>query len=110
VFVFLDLPDTSGCLRWGVDRIVKAINAEGVPCDQGSCSEVYLEKAFDGTGWRPAERLPVARELGETSIMFLVHPTLTQAEVDKTCEVVRRVMGVAGVGIVSGRFTEQNDL
>jgi dTDP-4-amino-4,6-dideoxygalactose transaminase len=48
---------------------------------------VYLEKAFDGTGWRPAERLPVARELGETSIMFLVHPTLTQAEVDMTCEV-----------------------
>ena len=81
---------------WSRDRIVEAINAEGVPCFQGSCSEVYLEKAFDGTGWRPAERLPVARELGETSIMFLVHPTLTQAEVDMTCEVVRRVMGVAG--------------
>jgi dTDP-4-amino-4,6-dideoxygalactose transaminase len=81
---------------WSRDRIIEAINAEGVPCYQGSCSEVYLEKAFDGTGWRPAERLPVARELGETSIMFLVHPTLTQAEVDKTCEVVRRVMGVAG--------------
>jgi dTDP-4-amino-4,6-dideoxygalactose transaminase len=78
------------------DRIIESINAEGVPCYQGSCSEVYLEKAFDGTGWRPAERLPVARELGETSIMFLVHPTLTQAEVDMTCEVVRRVMGVAG--------------
>jgi dTDP-4-amino-4,6-dideoxygalactose transaminase len=82
---------------WTRDRIVEAINAEGVPCYQGSCSEVYLEKAFDGTGWRPAERLPVARELGETSIMFLVHPTLTQLEVDKTCEVVRRVMGVMGV-------------
>jgi hypothetical protein len=38
--------------------------------------------------------------------MFLEHPTLTQAEVDKTCEVVRRVMGVAGVGSGSGRFTE----
>ncbi len=83
---------------WSRDRIVEAINAEGVPCYLGSCSEVYLEKASDGTGWRPAERLPIARELGETSIMFLVHPTLTQAEVDKTCEVVRRVMGVAGVG------------
>lgn len=82
---------------WSRDRIIEAINAEGVPCFQGSCSEVYLEKAFDGTGWRPAQRLPVARALGETSIMFLVHPTLTQAEVDKTCEVVRRVMGVAGV-------------
>ena len=82
---------------WSRDRIIEAINAEGVPCFQGSCSEVYLEKAFDGTGWRPAQPLPVARALGETSIMFLVHPTLTQAEVDKTCEVVRRVMGVAGV-------------
>jgi dTDP-4-amino-4,6-dideoxygalactose transaminase len=83
---------------WSRDRIVEAINAEGVPCDQGSCSEVYLEKAFDGTGWRPAKRLPVARELGETSIMFLVHPTLTELEIAKTCEVVRPVLGVAGDG------------
>ena len=57
----------------------------------GSCSEVYLEKAFEGTGLRPAERLPVVRELGETSVMFLVHPTLTEADVAKTCEVVREV-------------------
>jgi dTDP-4-amino-4,6-dideoxygalactose transaminase len=82
---------------WNRDRIIEAIVSEGVPCYQGSCSEVYLEKAFDGTGWRPEERLPVAKALGETSIMFLVHPTLTQAEVDKTSEVVRRVMGQAGV-------------
>ena len=39
---------------WNRDRIVAAINALGVPCYQGSCSEVYMEKAFDGTGWRPA--------------------------------------------------------
>jgi dTDP-4-amino-4,6-dideoxygalactose transaminase len=80
---------------WTRDRIIEAINAEGVPCYQGSCSEVYLEKAFDGTGWRPQERLPVAKLLGETTIMFLVHPTLTQAEVSKSCEAVRRVMRVA---------------
>jgi dTDP-4-amino-4,6-dideoxygalactose transaminase len=80
---------------WSRDRIVEAINAEGVPCYQGSCSEVYLEKAFDGTGWRPAERLPVAKLLGETSIMFLVQPTLTKAEVTKTCEVLRQVMSLA---------------
>jgi dTDP-4-amino-4,6-dideoxygalactose transaminase len=53
---------------------------------------VYLEKAFDNTGWRPKERLPVAKELGETSIMFLVHPTLTDAEIQKTCEVIKQVM------------------
>ena len=64
----------------------------GVPCYSGSCSEVYLEKAFDGTGWRPAERLPVASELGETSLMFLVHPTLEAQHIDKTCQVLREVM------------------
>lgn len=82
---------------WTRDRIVEAIMAEGVPCYQGSCSEVYLEKAFDGTGWRPEGRLPVARALGETSVMFLVHPTLTQVEIDKTCEVIRKVMVQASV-------------
>ncbi|MGJ7546056.1 DegT/DnrJ/EryC1/StrS family aminotransferase [Variovorax sp. LT1R16] len=80
---------------WTRDRIVEAINALGVPCFQGSCSEVYLEKAFDDTGWRPAERLAVARELGDTSLMFLVHPTLTAAEIDKTCAAIREVLAQA---------------
>lgn len=77
---------------WSRDRILHEINVRGVPCFSGSCSEVYLEKAFDGTGWRPKQRLPVARELGETSLMFLVHPTLTAAEIIKTCEVLTEVM------------------
>lgn len=75
------------------DRIMQQINERGVPCFSGSCSEVYLEKAFDGTGWRPEQPLPVAHELGDTSLMFLVHPTLTQAEIDKTCAVLTEVMG-----------------
>ncbi len=77
---------------WSRDRIIDAITAEGVPCFQGSCSEVYLEKAFDDTGWRPQDRLPAAKALGETSIMFLVHPTLTDSNVAKTCEVIKTVM------------------
>jgi dTDP-4-amino-4,6-dideoxygalactose transaminase len=77
---------------WSRDRIIEAVVAQGVPCYQGSCSEVYLEKAFDETGWRPEKRLPVAMALGETSVMFLVHPTLTQDEIDKTCHVIRMVM------------------
>jgi dTDP-4-amino-4,6-dideoxygalactose transaminase len=80
---------------WNRDRLLAEINARGVPCYAGSCSEVYLEKAFDGTGWRPAQPLPVARELGETSLMFLVHPTLTDAEITKTCEVMSEVMRLA---------------
>ncbi|HMS27497.1 MAG TPA: DegT/DnrJ/EryC1/StrS aminotransferase family protein [Burkholderiaceae bacterium] len=80
---------------WSRDRIVEAINALDVPCFQGSCSEVYLEKAFDTTGWRPQERLSNARELGETSVMFLVHPTLTKSELAKTCNVISDVLSRA---------------
>ncbi|HNH42983.1 MAG TPA: DegT/DnrJ/EryC1/StrS aminotransferase family protein [Agitococcus sp.] len=80
---------------WSRDRIMHEINALGVPCYSGSCSEVYLEKAFDNTGWRPQERLPVAKELGETSLMFLVHPTLTEIEIEKTCSAIKSVMAQA---------------
>lgn len=80
---------------WDRDRIQQEVVEAGVPCFSGSCSEVYLEKAFDGTDWRPQQRLPIAMELGATSLMFLVHPTLTQAEIEKTCSVLTDVMAKA---------------
>ena len=73
------------------DKIIKEINEKGVPCYSGSCSEVYLEKAFENTGFRPKERLSNAKKLGETSLMFLVHPTLTEEEIQKTCDVLTEV-------------------
>ena len=76
---------------WTRDRIVDEINAQGVPCFQGSCSEVYLEKAFDNTNWRPVSRLQNAVELGDTSLMFLVHPTLSDAEIVNSCRVLKSV-------------------
>lgn len=80
---------------WNRDRIMFEINQLGFPCFSGTCPEVYLEKAFENTGWRPEERLPVAKELGETSLMFLVHPTLTSDEIRKTIDVIRQVMKLA---------------
>jgi dTDP-4-amino-4,6-dideoxygalactose transaminase len=80
---------------WDRDRIVNEIVAAGVPCFQGSCSEVYLEKAFDNTGFRPEVRLENAKELGETSLMFLVHPTLTEAEMNNTRKVMSNVFELA---------------
>lgn len=81
--------------EWPRDRIIAEINGRGVPCYQGSCSEIYLERAFDHVPGRPRERLPVAKELGETSLMFLVHPTLRGEEIARTCEVLRDVMIMA---------------
>ncbi|WGI26636.1 DegT/DnrJ/EryC1/StrS aminotransferase family protein [Halomonas alkaliantarctica] len=80
---------------WDRDRIQSEIVASGVPCFSGSCSEVYLEKAFEGTGLRPERPLPVARELGEVSLMFLCHPTLTESNINKTCSVLEDVMAQA---------------
>jgi dTDP-4-amino-4,6-dideoxygalactose transaminase len=77
---------------WTRDRVLESIQAEGVPCFAGSCSEVYLERAFDGTPFRPAERLPVARELGETSLVLLVHPTLEPPHLERICDAARRVL------------------
>ncbi len=82
---------------WTRDKIVEEIVKLGVPCFQGSCSEVYLEKAFEGTNYRPKKRFPNAKLLGETSLMFLVHPTLTSQEIDKTCEAISSVLGKASI-------------
>jgi len=72
--------------NWSRDRIVSETNDAGVPLYQGSCSEVYLEKAFDGSPSKPIERLPVARRLGDTSLMWLVHPTLSEEDMQEYAE------------------------
>jgi dTDP-4-amino-4,6-dideoxygalactose transaminase len=92
-YAFLDIARLKS--DWTRDRVVAEVAARGVPCFSGSCSEVYLEKAFDGSDSRPAQRLPVARELGETSLMFLIHPTLTLEHMDRTCGVVSDVIRAA---------------
>lgn len=86
---------------WSRDRIVAECNALGAPVFQGSCSEVYLEKAFDGSGFRPEERLPNAMALGENSLMFLTHPNITDEDVYRVCEVFERVLRDASNGVGS---------
>jgi dTDP-4-amino-4,6-dideoxygalactose transaminase len=77
--------------NWTRDRILKEINQAGISCQTGSCPEIYLEKAFP-LPMRPPERLPVARELGETSLMFQVHPTLTPDHMNRIADVVAAVV------------------
>lgn len=79
---------------WNRDRILLEITARGIPCLVGSCSEVYLEKAFPPE-MRPPRRLSAARELGETSLVFPVHPTLKDEHVSRMCEAVEEVLGEA---------------
>ena len=80
---------------WNNQRIAEAVTAEGVPCFTGSCSEIYLEKAFITAELGPVQRLPVAMQLAEESLMLLVHPTLGDADMADAAEAVDRVMRVA---------------
>jgi dTDP-4-amino-4,6-dideoxygalactose transaminase len=79
---------------WDRDRVLGAICAEGIPCSQGSCSEVYLEQAFP-LDIRPVHPIETARRLGKTSLAFMVHPTLSEEDVQDTCRAIRKVMSVA---------------
>jgi len=91
---------------WSRDRILEALRDEGVPCFSGSCSEIYLEKAFERRGFKPSQRFPVAKALGENSLMFLVHPTLSQADMRQTASAVSRVMERASLPSQSGTYRD----
>lgn len=82
--------------NWNRDAIINLINAQGIPCYHGSCSEVYLESAFRETQFRPNRRLDVAKTLGDTSLMFLVHPTITEHEISRACNVIRTTLQHVG--------------
>ena len=81
--------------NWTRDRVIEEINLLGVPCYWGSCSEVYLEKSFDNSNFRPKKGLINAKKLGDDSLMFLVHPNLTKNEIQKTCDSIKSVMKLA---------------
>jgi dTDP-4-amino-4,6-dideoxygalactose transaminase len=92
-YVYLRLENLA--FGWTRERIIDSINSHSVPCFSGSCSEVYLEKAFDDAEFKPKNRLPIAKKLGETSLAFLVHPSLTDDEIKFTIKIVSQVLSEA---------------
>ena len=76
---------------WSRDRIISEINQKGFPAFSGSCSEIYLEKCIKDIGYIQNKRLKVAKELGESSLMFLVHPTIDEEVMQIYAEIVKEV-------------------
>ncbi len=89
--------------KWPRDQIVRALQAEGIPCGSGICSEIYLEKTFETLGLQPADRLPVARQLAETSLMFMVHPTLCDADMQDVCAATTKVLAAVTAPMAASR-------
>ena len=80
---------------WNMQRLLDALGAEGIPCGVGACSEIYLEKAFVDAGLGPREPLPVASRLADSSLMFMLHPGLTEEDMRDTCSALAKVMRAA---------------
>jgi len=80
---------------WSRNKIMEEINSLGIPCGVGSCSEIYLEKAFTDLGYSPVSRLENAKKLGEVSLMFQVHPTLNSDHMNQAVKIVKQVMNLA---------------
>lgn len=77
---------------WTRDRILASLQTVGFPGWSGSCPEIYLEKAM---AREDQVVLPTAHELGETSIMLPVHPTLGKVDMDRIALALRKVLRVA---------------
>lgn len=84
---------------WTRARILDSVNERGVACFQGICPEIYRERAFVRRGFGPDSRLPIACELGETSLMIQVDPTRNERDMLLTSRVLGEVMREAtGLG------------
>ena len=70
-------------------EILRRSSEEGVRLFSGSCSEVYLEEAFADL---PRPDCPVARQLGQMSLMVEVHPTLRQDLLERRAEKLRSII------------------
>lgn len=89
-YVFLNIDNLPKHLSQA--HFVKTYRESGIPCMGGICPEVYLEEAFANCDYMPSERLPNAKQLGESSLMFQVHPTLNEKHMQKICEVTDSII------------------
>jgi dTDP-4-amino-4,6-dideoxygalactose transaminase len=91
-YVFIDIEKLPTAISR--DNIIDIIHQHNIPCYSGSCSEVYKEKAFDKTNLRPKVELKNAQTLGNTSLMFLVHPTLTHNDMNTVCQALSQAFDI----------------
>lgn len=77
---------------WSRDKILSVLNEIGIPCREGTCSEIYREQAFVKNGLGPKVRLTNAQQLSDSSLMLPVHPTLELTHMQYMLEALQQTM------------------
>jgi dTDP-4-amino-4,6-dideoxygalactose transaminase len=85
-YAYVDAGPKSEVMR---DEIIARAGAQKLRVFSGSCSEIYLEKAFSDI---PQPDLPVARELGKTSLMLETNPTLNPDLLEQRAKALARII------------------
>lgn len=93
LYAYLELENLK--VGWNRERVIDELMLQGVPCSTGSCPEIYLEKAFNGSTGGKIARQKNAIKLGETSLMFLIHPSLTNDDIILMKSVISSVLSNA---------------
>ena len=95
LYVYLDFKFIKN--NWNRDKIIKEITKNGFPAFSGSCSELYMENCFIEAGLKPEIRLPNSKLLGLTSLMFVIHPTISESIMEDYAEVIYQVLKRASI-------------
>ncbi len=87
LYFYIDAGTDESASRKRSDILARSAGS-GLRVFSGSCSEMYLEQAFEGL---PRPDCPVARSLGERSLMVEVHPTLRPDLLQLRAEQLRQI-------------------
>ena len=82
---------------WSRDKIINTLTNDGFPAFSGSCGEIYLEECIKRLNMNPSKRLKNAKNLGETSLCFLVDPLISNNEMHEYATNIRKVLESASI-------------
>ncbi len=81
---------------WSAARIIREMNARGIPAFSGTCWNISQEGCFKRSGLSKSEKeLPNAAALRDTSVMLLIHPTITKSDMEAAGKELEKILSQA---------------
>jgi dTDP-4-amino-4,6-dideoxygalactose transaminase len=73
-------------------KLIKQLNKSKINCSVGSCPEIYREKIFKKLKLYPKQRLPNAKLLDKSSIMFPIDPGRSMTKVKTEINSIKGIL------------------
>ena len=73
-------------------KLIEQFNKNKINCSVGSCPEIYREKIFKKLKLYLKQRLPNAKLLGESSIMFPIDPGRSKVKVKTEINSIKKIL------------------